>query len=292
MKTFKHIVVATDFSESSANAYRYARQVAARFGATLKVVHIYEIPVNPSHPEYFNFMPSLEELENTAKQRLANFISESDEGNNTTVVASRIKVTSEALIGFPADRLIELSKDPSVDLLILGTYGEHGLMDRIFGSVSVKVASEAYCPVLLIPEDADYTGIHHALYAASFDSITGKEISVAIDFAKYFVSALHFVHVDTGKTEAKPYDRLALKRLLEQKAPKLPYSLDSIEAKSIADGIYQYSLKNEVDVIMTVTRHRNFWESLTHHSVTKDLTWRAELPILCLHSDDQIQPPT
>jgi nucleotide-binding universal stress UspA family protein len=47
MTTFNNIVLATDFSDSSINAYNYARHLAQHFGATLTVVHVYDMPISP-----------------------------------------------------------------------------------------------------------------------------------------------------------------------------------------------------------------------------------------------------
>ncbi len=291
MKTFKNIVVATDFSESSNTAYRYARQIATHLNASLTVVYVYEIPVDPGQPNYFAYLPSVEELQKSAEMRLSNFIHETGDDNGTTMVASRVKVKTEALMGFPADRLIELSKDPSTDLIILGTVGEQGWLTKVFGSVALKVMRKAYCPVLLVPQEAEFKNIHHILYAASPESASNKTVSVAIDFAKHFVSALHFVHIDAVFEDPKADSRTLFKRILDEKAPHLPYTIENVVSMSVGEGVSNYCLKNKVDFVISVTHHRKFWDSIMHHSITKDLAWQAHLPILCLHTDDKVQPP-
>lgn len=292
MKTFKNIIVATDFSESSETAYRYARQIASHLNATLTVVNVYELPVlDPSMPNSYAYMPSIDELQKSAEMRLSNFIRETDDDNGTTMVASRVKVKTEAHIGFPADKLIELSEKPSTDLLILGTVGEQGWLTKLFGSVAIKVMREANCPVLLVPQEAAYKNIHHILYAASPESASNKTVSMTIDFAKHFVSAIHFVHIDAVFENPKSDSRLLFTRLLDEKAPNLPYTIENVINMSVGEGVRDYCLKNKVDLVVSVTHHRKFWDSFIHHSITKDLAWQAHLPILCLHTDDKVQPP-
>jgi nucleotide-binding universal stress UspA family protein len=281
MKIFKNIVVAIDFSSSSTNTYHYAHRLAARFGADLTVVHIYD----PLVYDYLT-MPSVNDLEQATKEQLSNFVHE-DDGNTDTIVVSRVKVQTKALMGQPADALIEYSKDPSTDLLVLGTIGEHDLVDKFFGSVAIKVMQEAHCPVLLVPKGAEYKGIHHMLYAASPDSASNKEVNKAIDFAEYFVSALHFIHIDAVFEDPNNETSVMFKQILAEKPPRLPYSIESLPAATIADGINNYALKNPLDLIVTVTHHRSFWENLIHYSTSKELAWHAHLPILCLHDEEK-----
>jgi nucleotide-binding universal stress UspA family protein len=290
MKTFKKILLATDFSDNAATAYHYAYQLAARLKSELHVLNVYEIPINPNNPQYLDMMPSIDDLEQVSKNRLSRLVNEnSNQGN--TMVASRVKVTTEALIGFPADRLIEMSKDPSVDLIVVGSAGEHGWVDRIFGSVAVQVASEAFCPVLLVPQDADYKGIHHLLYASSFDSAAIKSIHLTLDWTKYFMGDIHFLHVNTPSEKHPRTETLTFEKLLEREKTKVPFTVENIEAETVPDGIRAYTVENPIDMIITVTRHRSFWENMTHNSVTKALAWNTHIPIMVLHSDDISQSP-
>lgn len=292
MKTFKKIVVATDFSDNAKSAYHYARHLAIRFGASIEVINFFQIPINPSHPNYLDYMPTLEEIEKSTTQRLAHFVNEIENDEGTTIIASRVKTTHKVQIGFPADGLIDLSKDPSVDLMIVGTAGEHGWLDKAFGSTAIKVSREAFCPVLLVPHGANYQGIHHIIYASSFDSGKAKEIRIAIDFAKYFASALHFVHVITKQDDIGISEKLLFKHLINNEHTKVPYTIENIHAFTSAEGIQQYTDSNEADLLVTVTEHRSFWEKLTHVSTTKTLAWNTHLPLLVLHHDEKALPPT
>ena len=290
MKTFKKIIFATDFSDNAVSAYRYARHLAQRLNAAIHVVNVYEIPLNPGNPNYIDTMPPVEEMDKLAKMRLARFVSESPDGGDT-VVASRIKVTSEAVIGFPADTLIDMSTDPTIDLMILGSTGERGWLDKLFGSVAVKVATDAHCPVLLVPNNAEYKGVHHLLYAASFDSASPKDIHLVLDWTKYFVGEVHFVHVNLPAEKHPKLDTITFKKLLESEHTKVPYAVEAVTAESIPVGIQAYTKDNPIDMLIAVTKHRSFWESITHDSVTKALAWNTHIPMMVLHKDDKLQPP-
>jgi nucleotide-binding universal stress UspA family protein len=281
MKKFKNIAVAIDFTATSTTTYRYAYHLAARFGAELTVVHVYD-------PLVYGYltMPSVEDIEEAAQERLSQFIHEDTGGNSDTIVVSRVKVKTLALMGSPTERLIEYSKEVSPDLLILGTMGEKDAIDKLFGSVAIKVMQKAKCPVLLVPRGAHYKGIHHIVYAASPNSATENEVNSAFDFAEYFISALHFIHVDAVFEDPQKDTGLLFQRILAKKTPRLPYSIESVPAVTIAEGINEYCLTNTVDMIVTVTHNRSFWQNLIHYSASKELAWHARMPILCLHTNE------
>ncbi len=293
MKTFKKIVVATDFSENARAAFHYAQHLAQRLGGSIEVVHFFEMPINPTHPNFMELLPSYDEMEATANQRLTQFVHENDYELGSTIVVSRVKTTAKARGGFAADGLVMLSEDPSVDLLILGTSGTHGMMDRLFGSVSIKVCREAQCPVLLVPPQTNYHGIHQIVYTAHLDSSENREIHTALDFAKYFNAAVHFVHISTSDTDALAgeADKMLFNELLDMEKTRVPFTVENIRAQNLLEGIRATVNKHEADLVVTVTHHRSFWENLTHNSLTKSLAWDLKLPLLVLHSDSPDSAP-
>ena len=294
MKTFKNIVVATDFSDASLIAYHYAHRLANRFQASLKVVHAFQIFVNAVRPELTEMAPSLSEMQKYNEERMSNFLDETNDlPDSDTLVASQVTVTTEVKVGFPAETLIELSKDPSVDLLVLGSSGEKNWFDRLLGSVAVEVSQGAYCPVLLVPQKADFKGFRHILYGASEESAKPKTLRIAVDWAKYFRSSLHFVHVNIEPDdELRETVRYFFNHYIQQYAPSMSFSIDTIKAKSVMNGLWKYSSKNDMDLVVVVSHHRDFWDKFNHHSVSKDLSLHTKLPILYLFSDAKNQPLT
>jgi nucleotide-binding universal stress UspA family protein len=286
MKTLRNIIVATDFSDNAKSAYRYAKHLASHFGASIEVVHYYEIPLNPPSPNYMEIAHSYDYLQEQSDNLLALFIEEETGTEGGTMIANKVKTTVKSQAGMASQSLIELSKDPSVDLIVLGTTGEQGWVDKIFGSVSIKVGRDAFCPVLLVPNDTEFSDIHDIVYTSSFDSAQPQEIKLALDLAKYFVAAIHFIHVITNPNDLGISEKFLFEHLVENEHTKVPYSVQNIDASSPTEGINQYLLNHNVDLLVTVTQHRTFWEKLMYASTTKSLAWNVRLPLLVLHNNE------
>jgi nucleotide-binding universal stress UspA family protein len=61
-------------------------------------------------------------------------------------------VTVKAVHGFPAEELINASKD--ADMIVVGSRGAGGFARLLMGSVAGQVTQHAYCPVLIVPPES------------------------------------------------------------------------------------------------------------------------------------------
>src|SRR5579872_2680734 len=90
MIAMNHILVATDFGEAADSALAYGRELAARFGATLHVLHVAEnVYITAFGAEtYASFAPDLQrDIEEAAHRRLGDLIGVAGPGDPETVPA-------------------------------------------------------------------------------------------------------------------------------------------------------------------------------------------------------------
>lgn len=291
MKTIRKIVVATDFSENANAAYEYARHLATSTGAALHILHVFTPPIPDSQQELYTGTQIFEELVDIANERLARFVGEEMRRNDAVALTYPLKITYKTSVGFSPTAIIDASKDPSVDLVVLGAKGSGNWVDRAIGSTADAVGRKAQCPVLIVPHRAKYKGVQRIVYAASGDSSKQKAIGTTLDWAKFFHASVHFVHIETpdernfGKTDYL----FALKA--DATDPSVKHTVETIQSPSILEGLKQYADKKAADWIVAVTKHRSFWQRLTHHSTTHDLVWHNDLPLLVMHQDDHYPPP-
>lgn len=271
----KNILVPVDFSENSACALRFAFELATAAKSSLTVLHV-------CHPEYdpnllfpeMNFA----DLESFNQDRLDHFIKE------TLPEQTKVSVIPALEVGFAVEEITKRSESTNYDLLILGSRGDKGLVEKIFGAVSVSIAQLSKCPVLLIPEGGAYREIKHILFASNFESTTPETLRILARFTNTFSADIHFVHVTEGvdTQEYKRQEKRLFNVLFEGGEPTFSFTMTQVQGESVADALNEYALANSVDLIILAHLHRSFWESIFHKSVTKKMTLNTRLPLMVI----------
>jgi nucleotide-binding universal stress UspA family protein len=146
MVRISHILVPTDFSPTSDTALDYARDIAARFGASVQLLHVLQDPfVNgPLVTEaYVTETPGVRTtIMEDAKTRLAHRLTARDR----EAFAAR----GEVVFGRDAETIVDYAADRGIDLIVMGTHGRTGMAHLLLGSVAERVVRTAHCPVLTV----------------------------------------------------------------------------------------------------------------------------------------------
>jgi universal stress protein A len=162
MIQLKNIVVATDFSEPSATALDYGRELARRFGAMLQVLHVADNIAERITPEYYP-MPLAhmqQEIDDAARQQLDAVVTAEDRQQLRASPVLRRSVSVAAAI-------VEYAKETAADLIVIGTHGRSGVSRLMMGSVAERVVRTASCPVFSVHCSEHEIIVPDALVAAA-----------------------------------------------------------------------------------------------------------------------------
>lgn len=141
---FSAILFATDFSESSEHAFKYALSLARKFESRLGIIHVINEPVDLRgfYVPHISFDKLEEEIEQGALKMMEKFC--------RTQAQDYARVESFVVPGIPYDEIIKKSAEFGADLLVLGTHGRTGLDHVLFGSTAEKVVRKSPIPVMTI----------------------------------------------------------------------------------------------------------------------------------------------
>jgi nucleotide-binding universal stress UspA family protein len=283
MKKVKNILVPTDFSVTSRNAYHYAKKLAETLDATITVVHVREYFMPMS--EIPVITPIYDREESNLAEDMENFIIEEDTKDNLIVLKNRVKTL--ILEGDIVDNLIALSESNQTDLIVLGTTGLQDFLTKIIGSTSLKLANQVNCPVILVPRDARFHKIEKIMYASNYESTTPKMVADIIDFAVSLGAAIHFVHVeDFSAGIENKMTEIVWEELFSLIEDSPSFEVHSIYGNDKIEELQKYTEKNNLNLMAFVSKHRNFWENLIHKSVTNNLAVSSNIPMMVMHLDD------
>jgi len=146
---FSRILVPTDFSTGAEHAARAAVELAAKLGASIELIHLYN-PPSLMMPDGSTFAASPAELV---------AVTESAEAAIGAAVQAlrahgggRVMITGQALMGSAADEILRLADSGRYDLVVMGTHGRTGIRRLVLGSVAERVLRRASIPVLTVRE--------------------------------------------------------------------------------------------------------------------------------------------
>ena len=174
MNALAKILLPTDFSERSALAVRYARELALHFHCQLILAHV----LPPLHSEFSSMQIAGSMLVEVYRTRADQ--AERDLNAFEPDALAGLDVRRLVLNGDPATAIVELAREERVDLIAMPTHGYGPFRRFILGSNTAKVLHDADCPV--------WTGVH--LPEAQPVSTPFAKILCAVDLGPQSARAL------------------------------------------------------------------------------------------------------
>jgi nucleotide-binding universal stress UspA family protein len=138
----KHIVVAHDFSDTAVYAFGYALGIAAKFGARVTVVHVYDVATFGYPDAFVASFDWASEVERIALESLGQIVE--------SARPSGVDVRTELRRGPAWSEIAAFATESGADLVVMGTHGRRGVARTLLGSVAEKVVRVAPCPVLTV----------------------------------------------------------------------------------------------------------------------------------------------
>ena len=145
MKPSLHkILVATDFSDLSAEAVQYAQSLAETYTSELILIHIIDdAPALAFHTMELTTDIVVEDTTKNAEEHLQQFVKDHD-------IRSTQQLRLVTRRGNPYEEITRFAREESVGLIVMATHGRTGLAHVLLGSVAEKVVQHSEVPVLTI----------------------------------------------------------------------------------------------------------------------------------------------
>ena len=278
----KKIVTSTDFSKNSMEGFQFALKIANVLDASVELIHVYSGAFSPDQPIVMQASPNQYEA---VLKHVKNFETRAKKAAELPI-KEMPEVNAKAVLGFPEVELVKYSNKEDTYMIVMSTSGSHGISGKLFGTISTHVGRKANCPVMLIPQGTEFKGFKHILYASNFEGVDEKNIRRLIAFAESFQANVHFVHVRTPKEEAGNFKKVKAsisELLLHEGEPSFAFEMAEISSESITEGLNEYAEDKNIDLVVMVSPHRHFIESLFHKSTTTAFAFNSSLPVLVLH---------
>ena len=142
------ILVPVDFSEPSRAALQYAIDLADPLGASIDVIHAYDVPAMASGSLVLTTRGVNRPFADWKLQRAKHDVDEF-----VRTVNAGVPLTTVVVEGSPAPAVQQYAKEHAVDLIVIATRGRSQVARVLLGSVADRVVRTAPCPVLTVRAD-------------------------------------------------------------------------------------------------------------------------------------------
>jgi len=158
----RKVLYATDLSENSAYAFRYAINTAEKHNAKIVILHVID-ELSPNIRIALDTIMTDRKRESLRKQAIE-------------VIEARLRVICEkelagrpecmdmidsvmVLEGYPAEEILKQADRLNCDVIIMGTHGKGWATHAFLGSVAERVLRRTRKPVFIIPLPGEETDI-------------------------------------------------------------------------------------------------------------------------------------
>jgi nucleotide-binding universal stress UspA family protein len=279
----KTLLVPTDFSNASLNAFQHAIKLARLIDAGVKVIHVYQSEV----PDLgmTAVVPPLIDNDKLVANDLKTFVLK---GKMPKAAKTLVNTEGYDCMTEPAEKIVTLSKSSAIDLLVMGATGAHGGADKWFGSVSSYAAQEAFCPVLLIPDSVRFRKPKNILYVCNLDvPIQAATLDRLAFIARCLGSKVHVLHVDTKLNNEEDMSLLVNREWNLVECERFSFKTAINKRDNVLKAMDVYAAHHHIDLVVISTHHRTIFQKIFHKSLTKTIAMDSNLPLLVLHKEDK-----
>ncbi|WP_205503365.1 universal stress protein [Rufibacter psychrotolerans] len=269
----KTILVPTDFSSIATNALAYAVALASVTRAKILLVHVVDLPAIAT--AYEVSLPAI------SLQVLADAEKELETLAATVRTNATLEVEGICTTGKLVAQVNHLVQVHGVDFVVMGSHGQSGLLDRIFGTNALAYMNHAHCPVLLVPPTATFKGINHIAFAYDLDSESTFVLERLFQWAAPFQAQVAIFNCLSEHQLNLVPDQPLLQYITQHFAQE-NFCLVQRKEDHVVQGILDFAQENQMDVVAISTHERIFLEQLLHTSVTKELLFKTNLPLLAI----------
>ncbi len=276
----KTILVATDFSEGSANAIQHARKLAKAFHANLIYFHAHfpVVPTNYLDPNgIYLSLPEID-IQETIKglEKALNKYIKEDATNN-------LQSSAVVEIGDLASGIQALQEKQKLDLVLISKTASTNFLEKMIGSTAKGLIHDLDIPLLVIPANYTEDLFHKVLYASQLEFDEIPFIQSANAWAKKGDHKLTIAHLN----EEFDTDLIPDHQFLEDikhalKGEHVHYV--NADSKSFKAGFIKLLKDEKASLVCMTTHKRNLLTQIVSPSKTREAIEFIPIPTLVFNA--------
>ncbi|WP_350285350.1 universal stress protein [uncultured Croceitalea sp.] len=272
----KTLLYATDCTQTTRTALKYAYRLSKVLKANLHVVHVYDLQAfattsvrsravlekNYSLDQY-KVLESYckENLENEFGAKKVYFHVERDESISKAILATAQRINA--------------------DLVMVGVKNSKTLRGFFSGNIADYLMKNLECPLLILPDEFHYHGLSTLLYATDFETSDIYAIENLVELAEPYGALIKVMHVHREREYDADEKMEAFKKSVTERVayPEIIFSVEW--ADDVESGIHN-SIEEEMPeiLVMMEREHPSFFAKLFRKDMVETMENEIAIPLL------------
>ena len=272
----KSILLLTDFSKTATNAVHYAMRFFESEPCVFHLLHVHKAGSFISDDLMTSSTANIyDSFTKVPKKKLISLFEALEETYKNP------KHRFEVLVDFDVftDAVKQAIDQNSVDYIVMGSNGQTGAAEVIFGSNTINIIRQVICKTLVVPEGYEFKPISNFLLPLQFDdTIESETLKVINDIVSNFKVKLHVLRAN------KKEDATHLAKNDQETLKSFDYKYSIEEETTFYNAVTQYIDTNTIDMTGLIVHDKSFLKRLFTESPTLELSKVIKLPLMILHS--------
>lgn len=271
----KTVLVATDFSQASANALEYALRLADGLNTGVALFSCYEY-ISPPVSEVPVLM-TMEELRDRTLLKLTETVNHIEHND-------RARVDVYCKPGFAAEAILEISRELNAELIITGTKKSAKGLRRLLGSTVTELARKTQIPMIVVPEEVRFNGVNSIALANEGDLTQDSDkntLAILRKIAEHFQSRLFIVRVAEDDLN-QACELVNQPTELINTIGELDPAFKCVAGTSIPEALNAFIDYYKIDLLALLPHKHSLLERLFFKSTTRAMVFETSIPLLIM----------
>ncbi len=282
----KKLLVLIDFSKGSEKAFDFACHYA--MGATLEVdvMHSFKVPILDSNMSPEMLQEERKAIEKREYARIGEFVQNYGASKKSEDLAN---LNFDLIV--QEGNIVELVEQTTLsrefELLVMGHKGLTEDSEALMGSKAFNTIRKANCPVLIIPDKAQYKIPEHILYALDLDDFSSADLDKLKQIQENSGAKVTMLHVNTGGHYMDATKMDGYRNALDATMDFENLKVEILEEDDIVTGLEEYANDNGVDLLAVQSKRYDAIPDNFLKGLTSAMIKGGQRPLLVFHADSE-----
>lgn len=279
----KKILLPTDFSHNSYNAITYALDLYEDEACVFYILNAFSVSsygfgdIIALQADNGAFKKEKESAKSKLEELMHKIVR--DKAKNSNHSFEKVVIYED-----PLKAIKNAIEKYDIDLVVMGTKGNTASKEIVYGSLAIQVMEKSRnCPVLVVPENANYASLKDIVFPTSFRTHYKKrELKVLGEIAEKSSANIRVLHVSDEK-DSLDENQEEHKKMLDEYFENVIHTYHFMNDINKESAIDYFVEERGADLVAFINKKHLFFGSIFSRPLVKSITYRTKVPILVMH---------